>query len=103
MIPTKWCVKITKDNRKILENYRLSLPGNKSDNTCLDREALGKWLISDNQYSDNMFWGKLSKNKDYTLITFEQFQEHILGIKPVSNTSEDLSYLIDFLKQKNIN
>ena len=37
--------------------------------------------------------------ENYTEITFEQFEEHVLGKK---QEEEDLTYLIDFLKKLNI-
>jgi hypothetical protein len=109
MIPTKWCVKITEDNREVLELYRLtsiSSIDSITNCTCLIFEALNKYLISDNAYSDNMYWGANTPSEiGYEEISFEDFKVHILNElpkNPKKSKPEDLSYLIDFLKQQQI-
>lgn len=94
-LPTNWCVIITEKNRKILESYRVTMNCNNSDgNTCLDDDALNKYLIVDDRYSDNMYWGFEQPDK-YVLISFEDFQKYIL--KKVT-IIENYDYLIPLLK-----
>jgi hypothetical protein len=99
-LPEKWCVQITENNRNVLEKYRLTIPyKRKGDNeTCLDNKALNKFLISDDQYSERMYWG-IDIPEGYTLLSFEDFQKYILNQETIT---EDLSYLIDFINNKQI-
>lgn len=49
------------------------------------------------------FWSPIIRNNlDYTLISYEDFQIHVLNQTPPKTTSEDLSYLIDLFKQNQI-
>ncbi len=95
-LPKKWAVKRTCNNSEILNDW------NNNHYLFKEQHRINAESICDEDYfyDDQAHTAKLQPG--YTEITFEQFQEHILGIKPVSNTSEDLSYLIDFLKQQQI-
>ena len=99
-LPEKWCVQITENNRDVLEKYRLTIPYKKKGarETCLDNKALNKFLISDDQYSERMYWG-IDIPEGYTLLSFEDFQKYILKQETIT---EDLSYLIDFINNKQI-
>lgn len=49
------------------------------------------------------FWTPIERNNlEYTLISFEDFQIHVLKQTPFKTTPEDLSYLIDLFKQQQI-
>lgn len=74
----KWCVKITNENKELLEQERLTRAHN-NNFTCLN--SIGSWLVSD-MWADSScisYTRSLPKiNKDYTEITFEQFKKYIL-------------------------
>lgn len=97
-LPEKWAVIITKQNRKVLEKYRSKLPKAGTE-TCLDEEALGKWLISDLGYTSYMYWGNdLDGPEDYTEISFEDFETLVLGKTPTPTPKEDYTYLVGILQ-----
>lgn len=102
-IPRKWCVKITNGNKKLLEKWRQTVCSPKSENSCLMKDALNKYLLCDNyKFSDHMYWGK-GIPEGYTEISFEDFKTFIINKTPPKEHPENLSYLIDFLKQQQIN
>lgn len=97
-LPEKWSVIITEQNREVLEKYRSKLPKDGTE-TCLDEDALGKWLISDLGYSCYMYWGyEISGPEDYTEISFEDFETLVLGKTPKITPKEDYTYLVGILQ-----
>lgn len=100
-LPEKWSVIITKQNCKVLERYRSKLP-KAGIETCLDEEALGKWLISDLGYTCYMYWGYESNGpEDYTEISFEDFETLVLGKTQKPTPKEDYTYLVGLLQTIN--
>lgn len=96
-LPEKWCIDMV--------NY---------DEGKVVAEFLSKhhWYLTKNVdvYQFNFtgrnfdFWtssGKIN-NLEYTKISFEDFQTHILYQTPIKKQPEDLSYLIDLFKQQQI-
>ena len=89
--PTKWVIKFkNRENYKEINEYF----GN-------------QWVYeTDDRHSEafvdykGYYYSKYEKIlPGYTEITFEEFEEHVLGKK---QEEEDLTYLIDFLKKLNI-
>jgi hypothetical protein len=80
-IPKKWKVRITEDNREVLEQWRIKQP-NVDENpkiTCLVPMALNYWLISDKYDGSYMNWGGGDR---YQEITFEEFKKYVLMEQP---------------------
>lgn len=85
-LPEKWCIKVTEENAEVLSNWRTA--GGAVNNGYLSNrggEYCGLW--------------DSSLPQGFQEISFEDFTIHILKQQP---KSEDLSYLIDFLKQQQI-
>ena len=88
-----WYLKFTEEERPIVDNWRINIV-KFSNNPCPSNyinwrgEALGGWVV-----------------RGVVVITFDQFKQYVLNIQEpsIEQQPEDLSYLIDFLKQKNIN
>lgn len=97
-LPEKWSVIITEQNREVLEKYRSKLPKVGTE-TCLDEDALGKWLISDLKYTSYMYWGcETGGPENYTEISFEDFETLVLGKTPKITPKEDYTYLVGILQ-----
>lgn len=96
-MPEKWAVKINPNNYKTFESLR---GGNLES-------AFDQFITSTPSTSKiGLMWGYCEKyiDESYTVITFEQFQKHVLGIEieePVVK-DEDYSYLIPIMKELNI-
>lgn len=74
--PKKWVIKITDENKKILDNWR-RIQSNFKDRNIEFRN----WLTSNNHDNCYNHWC-CSIPKGYTEITFDQFKQYILGEKP---------------------
>ena len=83
-----------------------------------DREIVDNWRINIIKYSNEPcpsnyinYWGggwtggRVAGPGAGLLITIDQFKQYVLNIQEpiIEQQQEDLAYLIDFLKQKNIN
>jgi len=88
-----WYLKFTEEERPIVDNWRINII------KFSHKPCLGNYI--------NYRGMGIGRNVDGTgeLITFEQFKQYVLNIQEpiIEQQPEDLSYLIDFLKQKNIN
>jgi hypothetical protein len=80
-IPKNWKVRITEDNREVLEQWRIKQPNVDQCNriTCLSPYALNYWLISDKYDGSYMDWGG---GDSYQEITFEEFKKYVLMEQP---------------------
>ena len=76
-IPTNWKVRITEENREVLEQWRIKQPGVITDSwmTCLGAISLNRWLISYRHDGSYLHWGEGIGWKE---ITYEQFKQFIL-------------------------
>lgn len=101
VLPEKWCIKATKENTEILNDFIK----NHKYQWKLYTDA---WKIELDQgdtylhypaefYSDGHSSDKIKNG--YTKITFEQFKEHVLRKK---EQQKNYDYLIPFLKKLNI-
>ena len=91
ILPKKWCIKGTKKNNSVLEEYFKPYDS-------LDWDySYGFFFLLDNscRYSANIPSG-------YELITFKQFQQYILKTKPVKQKKQSYNYLIPILKKYNV-
>jgi hypothetical protein len=96
VLPKKWCVKVTNENRAILDEWRHEQPNFQYD--C----SLVFWLVSDG-WRDSSYCSfnvNLPEVLIYKEITFEQFKEHVLKTKTMYtieelNTNENLVVYID--------
>lgn len=77
ILPTKWKVRITEENREALEQWRIKQPGATTDPriTCLVPRSLDRWLVSNRQDGTYLNWGD---GITWEEITYEQFKQHIL-------------------------
>jgi len=77
-IPKKWKVRITEDNREVLEQWRIKQPNVDQCNriTCFSPYALNYWLISDKYDGSYMNWN--GGEYRYQEITFEEFKKYVL-------------------------
>jgi hypothetical protein len=81
VLPKKWCVKVTQENKEVLDSWRKKQPKYK------DKHSLNCYLISDPN-SDSSYCSyneKLPYFKFYKEITFEQFKKYVLK----ESTNED--------------
>ncbi len=98
-LPEKWCIDVSDFNKvgRIVANYI----------------GRNEWYLNSpknvaylNFTETNFdFWSHIarSNNLEYTEITFEEFKHFIINKQPPKPSKpEDLSYLIDFLKQQQI-
>lgn len=76
VLPEKWFVKVTNENRDILNDWRSKQPYVNMDIPLQTKLTSDKW--NDNSYCSYIYSKTL---KDYQEITFEQFQKYVLGIK----------------------
>ena len=76
-IPTKWKVRITEENREVLEQWRIKQPGVMADPkiTCLVYRSLNHWLVSDRYDGSYLHWGDAPQWKE---ITYEEFKQFVL-------------------------
>jgi len=77
ILPTKWKVRITEENREALEQWRIKQPGATTDPriTCLVPRSLDRWLVSNRQDGTYLNWGD---GITWEEITYEQFKQFIL-------------------------
>ena len=80
VLPEKWCVKVTKENRKVLSKWRES-----GEIGCMSEKEFSPGYI----YSPKGFWSSYL-NEDYTEITFEQFKQYVLKEEVKESNMEDL-------------
>lgn len=90
-ISKKWGIKITSKNRKIVENWRTNGGLRTNAGYCLSSHF--------SQNETRGFW-VFSLPKDYTEITFEEFEKYILNKQP--DVPENYKYLTIFLKKLKI-
>lgn len=97
LLPEKWYIEITDDNREIVNNWKVKQQYNNNllDNLFykyVDCEAAG-WVVRVDELRSS-----------YTLITTEQFIEHVLHqkINKTESKEENLDYLISLFKNLNI-
>ena len=96
-LPKKWCIQGTKC--KIVQKYFLNL----EDNHITDyvtHESYENWIFHSNRI--NGYYSKTSQCEDYSMISLDFFKKYILNQPLINSKPEDLSYLIDFLKQQQI-
>jgi len=92
-LPEKWAIKRTMYNSKAVNDWNNNHPLFKEQR----RHHATSIVDGGYFYSDTAHWGE-PLLAGYTEITFEQFQEYVLNINPVSDKSEDYSYLIPLIK-----
>lgn len=97
IFPGRWCLKINDENRDIINDWRINVI--KYDFDKVPEEYL--YIVS---YGGG---SRLYENEGFpeycTLITTEQFKEHVLGIiTPQIIENEDYSYLIKIFRKLNI-
>ena len=79
-IPEKWYIEVTKENKKVLENYRISKCSSHYDINIFETD-----LILSEHPLDNSYCYKNNKKvfsryyPNYVEITFEQFKKYILN------------------------
>lgn len=88
MIPERWVIKITKENKPILQKYKYC-------NKVLDYD------YTLNAYYGNKCTGDWIIQEDEVEIDIDYFIKHIVNEEPVI-INEDYSYLKSFLKKLNI-
>lgn len=94
MLPKKWCIKVTNENKKILGGWRTDGDlGDRNYNNLEQSFYLHTPMEERNGYN------KQGISFGYSEISFEEFEQYILN-KPV--VSEDMSYLEKLLKRWNI-
>ncbi len=113
ILPEKWCIKITKVNRDILEKYRSKLPDVSLAYTCLLDKSLNHYLLNEDVACDKtymLYVAELPSWGNYTEITLEQFKTYILKEKTMEKeiigyklngkaTAEEVSILLKCDKQ----
>ena len=71
-LPEKWCVKVTEDNKGLLDSWRIN---QKTYANVLD---LWGWLVSDSFWDSTHCSFSIVLPSGYTEITFEQFKKYVL-------------------------
>ena len=94
ILPDTWCIKITEDTRKIINNWKIKQP------------VLNDDLFENLQYTYvNHDGGGTDQPYRKQELSIEEFIQYVLKqeieVKQAS-IKEDTSYLINFLKQNNI-
>ena len=74
VLPEKWCIKVTHENKDILSKWRTSECLSDNNGYCLNKHVLVPGIIG--------YWVK-EKPEDYTEITMEQFNSLIKSKKPI--------------------
>lgn len=77
-LPKKWCIKITKENKEILTNWR--------DFKTLTNNTIGGYLVNKRLTTVGYYYSL--RPNDYEEITFEEFEIHILKTKPLLSIIE---------------
>lgn len=73
MLPEKWAIKPTKENRKALEKFR--------GGGLVDASYSG-YVTSLPYYGGHLgLWVQEIPDREYVEISFQQLQEHILGLQ----------------------
>lgn len=83
VLPEKWYVQITEENKAVLESWRKIQPGATRDYTCFNDASIGKWLINDVYDGSYLNYSESEPGGGYTGITFEQFQKYVLKEEPI--------------------
>lgn len=81
VLPEKWYLKITNDNKDIINNWRRNII--QYDNSDCQYET-----ISQNGSGSSVIF--IIQNKDYTEITFEQFKKYVLKEETVEEVIEEI-------------
>lgn len=81
-LPKKWCVKITKDNSSVLEDWRKEQPHCDLDEAWICNNNIGRYLV--NKWNDNTYLSFsceeiLFNHMNFKEITFEEFEILVLG------------------------
>lgn len=86
-----WHLKFEECDRELVDNWRINII-NYSDRSC------------PSNYIDHLGRAAVGGRIFGCLITIDQFKQYVLNIEEpiINNKPEDLSYLIDFLKQQQI-
>ena len=94
MLPAKWCIKVTNENKGILGEWRTDgeLGGRNYNNL-----EIPFYLHTPMEERDG--YNKQGITSGYSEISFEEFEQYVLN-KTVVN--EDMSYLDKLLKRWNI-
>lgn len=98
VLPEKWCVKITNENKELLEKERLTRADNNKFN-CLN--SINMWLVSDMWYDKTCISYSINLqniDKSYTEITFEQFKKYVMKKK---NEIPEYVECIDYFTKEN--
>lgn len=88
-IPKKWIIKITSENKSILQKYTY----------C--NQPLG-YNYTINGYYGNTCLGDYEKQEDEVEITFEYFMRYIVNKESFITKKENLNYLITLFKKLGI-
>jgi len=84
VLPEKWAVKFTDENRETLYNWAKSQPDYNIKYDMDWKNPISKFCVSSWwDFSYFTYWKEDSiKQSGYTIITFEQFQQHVLNKQP---------------------
>ena len=97
ILPEKWYIKITDDNREIVNNWKVKQQYNKSllDNLSYKYVDQDGWVVAP--------W-EVGRLDGYALLTTDQFIEHVLHqkINKSESKEENLDYLISLFNNLNI-
>ena len=102
-LPNNWHIITTEENIKDVWEWRMGEPYILGDRNLRVNQIAG--ICGNGEKGHNPLGSLGSPNDSFWFgseITYEQFQEHVLGKKPKKSVKEDTSYLINFLKQNNI-
>lgn len=97
VLPEKWCIKVTNNNRDVLTKWVISKPD--FDN-CSNYTPIRKWITSNSGYDKSYQKWTEDIPKSYEEITFEQFKKYVLKEEPKEITSYDGLKVGDVLPEK---
>lgn len=105
VFPEKWKILITKENFDIITPYYAEV----SDTYTTRHQAINEWIQSHN-FSNQIpvkgagcsFFGNNDDDDEFTKITVEEFQKYVLNKECKIEELEDVSYLIKFMKDKEV-
>jgi galactose-1-phosphate uridylyltransferase len=93
----KWCITSDEESNKVLCDWYIQY--NKIEkNNYLDK-TVGNHFCMNNETLTGYMNFATDKKKDYTEITFDQFQEYVLKTKINTSSFKDYTYLEPLFKQ----
>lgn len=98
-LPEKWCIKANEENWKTIGDFF----NKQSKTTCYNKDFINQYYHSHNRQNHCILnIGNSSKSyvrikeDDYVEITFEEFEEYVLGVKFIN---QNYDYLIPILQK----